>query len=71
MAASPPFLHWVETSPSGILIQEGSPKVMHSGRVIDLLYLGNDSLLVGTETGGVWKFRYAVLQLVMWSDLPL
>src|SRR5262245_5719893 len=54
MAPQPPIVQWVEGSPSGILIQDGSPKVWHSGRVIDVLSLGGDRLLVGSETGGVW-----------------
>ena len=53
MANVIPSFRWIESSPTAIQIDENE-KVWHSGRVIDLLYLGNGRLLVGTATGGVW-----------------
>jgi photosystem II stability/assembly factor-like uncharacterized protein len=61
MARAIPSLHWVEASPGAILRRvaaDGDPntviEVFHSGRVIDLLHLGNGRLLVGTDKGGLW-----------------
>jgi hypothetical protein len=53
MAAAIPELHWIESSPGGIRMQE-NPDVWHAGRVLDVLALGNDELLIGTESGGCW-----------------
>lgn len=44
---------WTESSWSGIRVSD-DPDVWHSGKVIDLLAVGDDRLLAGTETGGVW-----------------
>jgi hypothetical protein len=51
MTLIPKFV-WIESSPFSKLLDGG---VWHSGRVIDLFYLSGDSLLVGTETGGLWR----------------
>jgi len=47
-----PKLFWIESSPTSIL--EPTSGAWFSGRAIDLLHLGSDGLLVGTETGGLW-----------------
>jgi hypothetical protein len=51
-----PTLRWIESSSTAILHQENptAPEIWHSGRAIDLLHLGNNRLLVGTDTGGLW-----------------
>ena len=46
-------LKWIESSPTSILIQD-NPEVWHSGRAIDLLHLGGNRLLVGTDRSGLW-----------------
>ena len=61
MARPIPSLHWIEASASAILRRftpDGNPNAVieafHSGRVVDLLHLGNGRLLVGTDKGGLW-----------------